>query len=268
MWHDRRVATEPSSDSAPADAAPLDSALVVLVHGAWHGAWCWAALQAEFDRRRIPSLAVDLPGHGASSADLTGLHGDAQSVGATLDRLADRRSGPIVLVGHSYGGAVITHAAARRDDIGHLVYVAAFALDAGESVAGALGTFERHDVDLAAAMVPTEDGNATVLDPAKAPDALYGQCPPTAVAAAVPRLSPQLDSTMTETVDGAPRNGVDSTYVLCTQDRAVHPEHQAMMASRCTHRVDLDTDHSPFLSATGDLADIIETVARREAAPR
>lgn len=242
--------------------------MVVFVHGAWHGAWCWAGLQAELDRRGIASLAVDLPGHGASTAQATGLHGHAGALGDTLDMLRDRDRdrdrdlGPVVLVGHSYGGAVITQAAAGRDDIDHLVYVAAFALDAGESVLGALGSLERRDVALSAAMVPTHDGRATMLDPATAPGALYGECSPQAVAAALPRLCPQTMSTMTDVVDGAPRNDIESTYVVCSRDRAVHPDHQAAMADRCTHRIELDTDHSPFLSATDDMADIVETVAR------
>ncbi|MPY95620.1 MAG: alpha/beta fold hydrolase, partial [Acidimicrobiia bacterium] len=53
---------------------------IVLVHGACHGAWCWAAVQAELDRRGVPSYAVDLPGHGTSLAPLEDLHGDAVAV--------------------------------------------------------------------------------------------------------------------------------------------------------------------------------------------
>lgn len=235
--------------------------LVVLVHGAWHGGWCWAGLQSALDQRGVASLAVDLPGHGASVADPTGLYGDARTLTATLDTLADRDAGPIVLVGHSYGGAVITQAAARRSDIGHLVYVAAFALDRGESVLSALGSFERRDVDLAAAMIPTADGTATVLDPASAPGALYGDCTAHAIAAALPRLSRQTMSSMTEEVEGSPRDDIQSTYVVCNRDRAVHPDHQAVMADRCSHRVDLDSDHSPFLSSIDDLAGIVTAIA-------
>jgi len=245
------------------DPAPtVHPATVVLVHGAWHGGWCWASLQAELDRRGVPSLAVDLPSHGASIDDATGLHGHAAHLGALLDRLADRAAGPIVLVGHSYGGAVITQAAAGRDDIAHLLYIAAFALDDGESVMGALRAMPRHDVDLSAAMIPTSDGTATTLDPAAAPAALYADAPPEVVAAALPRLCAQAMSTMTEKVDGSPRTHIDSTYVVCTRDLAVHHEHQALMAARCTRRLDLDSDHSPFLSAVDDVADIVEATSR------
>ncbi len=241
---------------------PSGPGFVVLVHGAWHGGWCWAGLQARLDERGIASLALDLPGHGASAADLTGLHGDAAAVSATLDSIASRSAGPIVLVGHSYGGAVITQAAAGRSDIGHLVYVAAFALDSGESVLSALGSFERRDVDLGAAMIPTADGTATTLDPATAAGALYGDCAPSTIAAALPRLSPQPMATMIEEVHGSPRDAVESTYLLCRRDRAVHPDHQAVMASRCTHRLDLDTDHSPFFSDVDAITDIVSDIAR------
>lgn len=236
-------------------------ATVVLVHGAWHGAWCWATFQAELDRRGIPSLAVDLPGHGVSTEPLTGMHGDAAHVGTVLDSLAAAGHGDVVLVGHSYGGAVVTEAAVGRSDIAHLVYVTAFAIDAGESVMGALGSFERHDVELGAAMVVADDGQSTTLDPELAAGALYASCPPEAIAAALPRLSPQSMSSMLEEATGSPRDHIESTYVFCTRDRAVHPVHQAELATRCTHRVDIDTDHSPFISAVDELADVIAPLA-------
>ncbi|WP_051063045.1 alpha/beta hydrolase [Ilumatobacter nonamiensis] len=238
-----------------------DPALVVLVHGAWHGAWCWATLQAELEGRGIPSFAVDLPGHGVSTSQLGGVLDDAAALVAVLDRLAAADSGPVVLIGHSYGGAVITQAAAGRDDVAHLVYVAAFALETGESVISALGSFERRDVDLAAAMVPTTDGTATTLDPQTAAGALYGDCPEPPARAALARLGPQTMLSMTQPVDANGRQEIESTYVVCTRDRAVHPDHQATMAERCRHRVGLDTDHSPFISAVEPLAAIIGEIA-------
>lgn len=253
-----------NSDNADTSTVGPTPRLIVLVHGAWHGAWCWATLQAELDRRGVPSLAVDLPGHGASTAPLSDLHGDADHVRGVLDRLAEQpgaTSGGIVLVGHSYGGAVITQAAGERDDVAHLVYVAAFALDDGESVMGALGSFERREVALGGAMVPSDDGRTTSLAPGAA-GALYQCCPEPAVAAAIPRLGAQPVATMTQAVSGRPRESIDSTYVRCAQDRAVHPDHQTVMATRCGQRVDLDTDHSPFISAVPELADVLEPLSR------
>jgi pimeloyl-ACP methyl ester carboxylesterase len=235
-----------------------DARHVVLVHGAWHGAWCWAPLQAELDRRGIPSHAIDLPGHGASIRPLGGLHHDAGHVTDTLDHLGLI---DVVLVGHSYGGAVITQAAVDRSDLAQLVYVAAFALDNGESVNGALRSFERQPVALGAA-VRMHDNGTTTLDPALAASAIYGSCSPGAIAAALPRLSPQPVATMTESVRGSPRANISSSYLRCLRDEAVHPEHQAVMASRCGEQIDIDTDHCPFLSATDVVADHLERIAR------
>ncbi|MFT4659119.1 MAG: pimeloyl-ACP methyl ester carboxylesterase [Candidatus Aldehydirespiratoraceae bacterium] len=236
--------------------------LVVLVHGAWHGAWCWATLQAELDRRGIASLAIDLPGHGASTDQLGDLHGDAAALSALLDQLNERNDRPVVLAGHSYGGAVVTQAAIDRTDIDHLVYLAAFALDANESVMSALGSMDRRDVALGASMIPTADKSATTLDPATAAVALYNQCDPRAISAALPRLTPQPMATMVQETTGNPRQHIESTYVVCAQDRAVHPDHQSVMAQRCTHRVDIDTDHSLFISAVSATANVLEQLAR------
>jgi pimeloyl-ACP methyl ester carboxylesterase len=220
-------------------------------------------LQAELDRRGVASLAIDLPGHGVSTEPLTGLHGDAAALARALDRLHERDTGPVVLVGHSYGGAVITHAATGRADIAHLVYVAAFALDDGESVLSALGSLDRHEVELGSAVVPSADGTSTTLDRDRAASALYNECSPAVVTAALSRLSPQPTATMIEASLGSPRDTIESTYVVCRRDRTVHPAHQEIFAARCATRLELDTDHSPFLSATGELADILEAISGR-----
>lgn len=236
---------------------------VILVHGAWHGAWCWASLQAELDRRGIASLAVDLPGHGTSDLPLGDLHGDAETVVRLLRSFEERGQPAPVLVGHSYGGAVVTEAVARCPRAAHLVYVAAFALERGESVMSALRSFPAREVALSGAMRVVDGGAASVLDAETAIPALYGECPAAVAEAAVARLSPQPMATMIQEVTGSPRDSVGSTYVLCERDRAVHPDHQRIMAARCTNTVVLDTDHSPFVSAVPRTADVIEGIVRR-----
>jgi pimeloyl-ACP methyl ester carboxylesterase len=97
------------------------SATVVLIHGAWHGAWCWDRVVALLETANIPTVAVDLPGHGASTEPL----GDLYTHTAYVHDLLDGIDGPIVLCGHSYGGAVISEAAAGVDTVHHLVYLCA-----------------------------------------------------------------------------------------------------------------------------------------------
>lgn len=228
---------------------------MLLVHGAWHGAWSWAGLQSRLDELGVPSWAVELPGHGISNEPLGDLSGDADAVVAALER-----SGPdTVLVGHSYGGAVISQASARASNVGHLLYIAAFALESGESVNGFLRAAPRHRVQLADIMLPVD--GATVLDTGRAGDLLYGGLSSAQRSAMVSRLSPQPNATMTQALDGSGLGRTPSTYLLCTRDRAVHPEHQRIMAARCSETIELDHDHSPFLDDPDLVAGIIARIA-------
>jgi pimeloyl-ACP methyl ester carboxylesterase len=237
----------------------VNTATVVLVHGAWHGAWCYAPLQAELDRRGVPSLAIDLPGHGASPLPLSDLHGDGQCVADALARI----DSPVVLVGHSYGGAVIGEAATRHgSNVRHLVYLAAFALDEGEAVLPLAGSLPRVDNPLASAIRPSADGATSTVEPSLARHCFYELCPPGTTEAAVPRLSPQPVATFTQPVTGAPWRSIPSTYVACRRDNAVPFAHQEVMATRCTSTVIFDTDHSPFASMPAETADLLASLAR------
>lgn len=229
---------------------------VVLVHGAWHGAWCWAGLQHALDELGVPSLAVDLPGHGASTQSLSDLYGDAQHVAAVLAHLGT----PAVLVGHSYGGAVITEAACHFADVAHLVYLTAFALDQGESIMGFLTSQPPAAVALSTAIIPSNDGTS-VIDPTKAVASFYAECPPAVATAAIARLSPQPMGTFGDAVSGFPRSSIASTFVRCLRDESIHITHQDALAARCDTVHTLDTDHSPFASRTAETAAIIRALA-------
>jgi pimeloyl-ACP methyl ester carboxylesterase len=226
---------------------------ILLVHGAWHGAWSWAGLQYELDRLGVPSHAIDLPGHGANADPLGDVRDDADAVVAALNAL-----GPgTTLVGHSYGGAVITQAAALSDNVAHLVYIAAFALDDGESVNGFLRAAPRHAVELASVMRPDPEGTATYLDPEAAGDLLYPGVSAVQQQSMVARLSAQTISSMTTPISGSPRSTIPSTYIRCSRDRSVHPEHQRILAERCDNIIEVDTDHSPFIDDPARIADLL-----------
>jgi pimeloyl-ACP methyl ester carboxylesterase len=234
-------------------ARPEPAPLVLLVHGAWHGAWCWAGLQARLDQLGVASMAIDLPGHGVSTLPPGDLYGDAQHVADVVHAL-DR---PVVLVGHSYGGAVITEAAVRAPaNVVHLVYLTAFAIDEGESIMGFLRAQPPAPVALSAAMQMRDDGSS-VLDPDAATPALYGTSPAELVPAALARLCPQPMVTFTQPATGDPRATIASTYVVCSRDQAIAPLHQQALAARCTTSVTFDTDHSPFLSMPDRTAELL-----------
>lgn len=258
MWQHHGVVAPPPDPSRPGPSRPV----VLLVHGAWHGAWCFAALQSELERRGIPSLAIDLPGHGSSVVPLGGLDDDAAHVGAVVDRLvAQRPARPVVVVAHSYGGAVVAAALAGRNDVAAVVLLAAYAPVAGESVLD-IARAHPDDGSLVAAMTMHPDGTST-LDPERAADLLYGRCDPATAAASVARLDAQQMASMRTPLRASMVGQLPTTYVRCTHDRTVPIDQQDVVAARCDEVVTLETDHSPFLSAPRDVADVIGVMVTR-----
>ena len=244
---------------------------ILFVHGAWHGAWCWTQVQAELDRHGVASYAIDLPGHGVSLEPLADLYEDAGTVVAA----AEAMRGDVVLVGHSYGGAVVSEAMASLEHVAHVVFVAAFALHVGESVLSVLRAMPREEVGLAKAQVAVEPAeyerlggamasNVTTLtsiDPALARDVLYGTTDEPVARAAIDRLDTQAMDSFAQPVTGSALGIVPTTYVRCTRDAAVHPSHQEAMANRCDADVVVDSDHSPFLGRPTVLADLLAELA-------
>jgi pimeloyl-ACP methyl ester carboxylesterase len=235
---------------------------VVLVHGAWHGAWCWEPILGRLHAAGVPALAVDLPGHGADRGPFGDLHGDADRVRQVLDAIDP----PVLLVGHSYGGAVITEAG-DHPAVAHLVYLCALTLDAGETCgsaaadeAAAAGITHTGRPDLADGIIAGEDGLVS-LDPTVAAACLYNHCDAETVGWAVARLGPHPFVTLEEPPSRVAWRAKPSTYVVCADDLAVHPDLQRIMAKRCTNSVEWDSDHSPFLSHPDHLAPFLVSLA-------
>jgi pimeloyl-ACP methyl ester carboxylesterase len=236
---------------------------VVLVHGAWHGAWCFDSVVARLEAEGIDAIAVDLPGHGDDPGPLGDLHTDAARVTEVLDGL----DGDCVLLGHSYGGAVITEAGVHPA-VRHLVYLCAFAIDADEScmaaaidLAATLDLSFGEGTNLADAMVLNDDGTTTVRSDG-AVQSFFNDCDPATAAAAVARLGPQPTATLADTPTAVAWRERPSTYVVCTNDLAVPPALQRAMADRCTSSVDWPTSHSPFLSAPERVVDLLSSLVR------
>jgi pimeloyl-ACP methyl ester carboxylesterase len=209
---------------------------VLFVHGAWHGAWAWKRVLEHVPGGR----AIDLPSdHGGG-----GFAADVAAVRAALDDMP----APVTLVGHSYGGAVISEAG-THPAVDRLVIVAGFALDAGESVI-ANGAPATPPTVLSSAMT-VEDGMA-VLDDEGAHRAFYLDCDECPVDRLVPH---PLDAFATPVTEPAWKV-VPTTYVVCTQDEAVHPDVQRFLAARCSDVVELEASHSPMLSMPERIAAI------------
>ncbi|MFD6294329.1 alpha/beta hydrolase [Streptomyces sp. NPDC060235] len=201
-------------------------AAVVLVHGLYHRSAHFVVLA---ERLRSDGIEVAVPELHRGS-----LAADTAAVQAVIDTFPES---PIVL-GHSYGGSVITGVRG----VAHLVYLAAFVLDAGESAAGLGGASQQ----LMDAIVAEPDGSTT-LDPDLAVDTLYSGCPEPLAARAVELLRAQAPGCGRGVPQHHSWKETPSTYVICAQDRAIDPVLQRTMASRCTSVREWQTGHSPFV---------------------
>jgi pimeloyl-ACP methyl ester carboxylesterase len=220
----------------------VNSPGAVLVHGLWHGAWCWDGVRAALAERGVDSIAVELP--------LTGLAADVQ---ATRDAL-ESFGRAAVLVGHSYGGAVVT-AAGVQPLVRELVYVAAFQLDDGESVSRTLPGSDLPATRLGDAL--RSGGEEIALDPELGGRLLYGDAPPEVAAAAVARLRPVHRRVFRGVPEAIAWRAVPSTYVVCGNDQVVHPALQRAMAARATRCLEWPCGHSPAATRPGAVADLV-----------
>jgi pimeloyl-ACP methyl ester carboxylesterase len=215
---------------------------VVLVHGAWHGAYCWDGVVAELRRLGVTATAVELP--------LTGLHADAAAA-----RSAIETAGPAsVVVGHSYGGNVISAAAAGVRNVARLVYLAAFLTQPDEDTVALISA------KLAESLVVDERG--MTVDPAAAAEIFYGDADPVTAAEMIARLRPMpllaIEASQTEPAWTEPAwRSVPATYVVCTNDQAIPAESQRKMATRAAEVVEWPTDHSPFVTCPEAIAELI-----------
>lgn len=240
----------------------------VLVHGSWHGGWCWDAVVPLLEHAGHRVLAPDLRGLGADgvAASEVTLADWTEQIGGVLADLPE----PAVLVGHSRGGIVVSEVAeAMPDAVAALVYLCAFLPQDRESLIQ-LAQSDRQGKILPHVAVDEERGCHT-LDQDAARDLLYGQSPTTAAERAVARLRPEPNApTFTPVRLTEERFGrVPRFYIRCANDRVISPELQDRMvaASPCRRVFTLTADHSPWLSAPGELADLLGTiVARVEAA--
>jgi pimeloyl-ACP methyl ester carboxylesterase len=225
---------------------------IVLVHGGWDNSSGWNDVITKLQRRGYPVIAPANP--------LRSLSGDAAYVSSVLDTI----QGPIVLVGHSYGGAVITNAAVGHDNVEALVYIAAFAPDAGESL-----------VQLVTMNPGSEIGPSTLITrPYPLPDGTQGtdlyltrEGLGTAFAADVPRKTQdQMFATQrpfSEEAFASPSGepawkAIPSWYLVASRDRAIPPATQRFMAERAGAQTsEVRSSHVPQISHPDKTVDVI-----------
>ena len=221
---------------------------ILLVHGAWHGSWCWELVRPILEAHGRKVITVDLPTvHSADKASLA-LADDVATVRDAIEAI----DGPVVVVAHSYGGVPATVAAAGLPNVAHLVYIAAFVLDIGESLLAAVGGTPPTWWDVEGATVRA--GTAT-----EPPEGLfYGDVDPAVAASAVARLKSQAIKPFEDEVTAAAWHTIPSTFLIAELD-AIYPlqAQEALAARAGSAVVRLQTSHSPFLSQPERTAEVI-----------
>jgi pimeloyl-ACP methyl ester carboxylesterase len=226
----------------------------VLIHGAWHGGWCWDKVVPRLEKLGHKVIAPDLPGLGRDKTPVN-------RVSLELWRdyvcgIAAAQSQPVILVGHSRGGIVISEVAEHRPkSVRTLVYLSAFLLRRGECLFDLAQ--QDHPSLVPPNMVMSEDKSYSTMRDSAVRDAFYGECSDDDVALARSLLQPEPTVPLATPVNVTEGNfgGVPRVYIECLRDKAIAPSLQKQMyrALPCRKVLSIDTDHSPFFSRPDEL---------------
>jgi len=216
---------------------------VVLVHAAWADGSSWIKIIPPLQRRGLQVVAVQIP--------LTSLSDDAE----TLRRFLKRVSGPVLLVGHSYGGAVITAGGSGNPNVKGLVYVAAMAPDEGETVGELLHRASPHAN--APALVPDQDGFLWMSAKGFAEAVAHESSADDALLMAATQKPVAIKCTQ-ERMTKPAWKGNPSWFLVAERDRMIASETQRFMAQRTGgHILSMEVDHTPLASAPDRVVAII-----------
>lgn len=239
----------------------------ILIHGSWHGGWCWEKVKRQLEAQGHTVSAPDLPGHGLDKTPIPQitLQSYADRIGEALRDAGE----PAILVGHSMGGVAITQAAEYwPEKIAALVYLCAILPRNGQSLLD-LGLQDQGSFLVPNLIVREEKGDTLVKEEAIR-EAFYADCSDEDVAHAQSLLVPDpLAPVATPVQITEARFGrIPRIYIECLQDRAISLALQRQMVSNtpCQQVLTLDTSHSPFFSAPEALVVHLTSVAQLQPA--
>jgi pimeloyl-ACP methyl ester carboxylesterase len=227
----------------------------LLVHGAWHGAWCWHKLMSRLEKMGHTVIAPDLPalGRDRTPVNRVSLAMWREHVCGLVDSVPEQ----VILVGHSRGGIVISEVAEHRPRrIRTLVYLTAFLARNGECLFDLAGSDATSLVP--PNMVMSEDKSSSLLREEALREAFYGECSDDDVALARFCVQPEPTVPLATPLQITDANygSVPRVYIECLRDKAIPIALQRRMQSAlpCRQVLAIDTDHSPFFSRPDELA--------------
>ncbi len=246
------LAVVSSAQSADAAKQPAPKPTIVLVHGAWADSTGWSGVIKRLDKDGYDVLAPATP--------LRSLSGDAAYVASFLAQTP----GPIVLVGHSYGGAVITNAAAGHDNVKALVYIDGFAPDIGENTLALAGADSLIPTSIEFKGFPPFGPNDVdvYIKKANFRETFAADLPKKEAALMAVAQRPAAAATGSEPTTATAWRTIPSWYLVGRQDRTITPAAQRFMAHRAgSTTVEIDSSHVSMISHPDAVAELIETAA-------
>ena len=220
---------------------------IVLIHGIWADGSGWSQVIEKLQAQGHFVIAEQNP--------LTSLADDV----ALTRRIVSELEGPTILVGHSYGGFIISEAATNAPGVVGLVYIAAFALDEGETIVSAGSQFP--PLEAYQHLLIDSQGFAW-LDPDHFPQNFANDLDPAVARVLASAQAPAAASVLNTSAGSPAWKSLPSWYLVATKDRMIHPDQQRWMAKRsgATTR-EVEASHVPFLSQPDAVAAIILAAA-------
>ncbi|WP_395397116.1 alpha/beta hydrolase [Novosphingobium sp. BL-8A] len=240
----------PVQAAQPAPAKPT----VVLVHGAFADSSSWNGVIAILERDGYKVVAAPNP--------LRGVRADADVVADVVKGIG----GPVVLVGHSYGGSVISEAAEDRANVKALVYVSAFAPDTGETALGLTGKFPGSTLGptLAPPVTLTSGGNDLYIQQDRFPAQFAADVPAAEARLMAAGQRPIAEAALSEASTAPAWKTVPSWFIYGDKDRNIPPAAMGFMADRAKSRhtvVVAGASHVVMVSHAPEVAHLIEQAA-------
>jgi pimeloyl-ACP methyl ester carboxylesterase len=231
-----------------ATASPAQKPMIVLVHGAFADASSW--------NKVIPILQGDGYMVTAVQIPLSSLSDDV----AATKRVLDGQTGPVVLVGHSWGGAVISAAADGHKNVRSLVYVAAFAPEAGEVITAPAANYPTPELN---SVLKPDEAGFLYIERARFHDAFARDLPVADTRIMAATQKPINGKSFGEKAPVAAWKTIPSWYIVSTEDRAINPDLERYYAKRIgATTVEIKASHVPFLSHPKEVARVIEAAAK------
>ncbi|XGV97693.1 MAG: alpha/beta fold hydrolase [Leptolyngbya sp. BL-A-14] len=230
----------------------------LLIHGAWFGQWCWHAVKPLLEQAGHTVITLDLPGHGDDLTPVPEI--TMATLVARVGKELTAQTEPVILVGHSMGGMVISQTAeAYPDRIERLVYAAAYLLQDGQSLFQ-VSTADA-DSQIGPYLLPDPDKGLIGIRPEALNEIFLHDAPAAMLVEAEARLRPDLIGPQTTPVHLTAANygRVPRTYITTLNDRVISPSLQKQMftATSCDRVLEIETGHSPFAAKPEEFTQLL-----------